>query len=88
MNIEDSCKYFKSCSAPICPENKDTLSLQIFYPDEPICKLPLYNKKTYIINQHAVYKQVIDRESYFTYKFLNKKRRITNKTKGNSLTYG
>jgi len=33
----EQCRYFESCSAPLCPLDKDGLMSGVWFPDEEIC---------------------------------------------------
>jgi hypothetical protein len=36
--IRGECKYFDSCSAPLCPMDSESMSAGIWYADEEVCK--------------------------------------------------
>jgi hypothetical protein len=62
------CKYFKNCSAPMCPEDQKNT----FYPNDEICMRKDYQKLTAVKNQKKIRSRTKDKDRYFTYEMLDR----------------
>ncbi len=65
----EGCPSFDNCSAPLCPLDKQSLEVGVWYPDEPICNKQGV-KPHWVIIQRRIAKKVKDRTRYFTMKDL------------------
>ena len=79
------CKYFDSCSAPICPLDPDSMKHAIWYPDEEICRNEEFKDLLWIENMRKI-KEAIkilkNANFYFTVEMLDRKLVIDSKVKG------
>ena len=64
------CRYWNECNAPLCPLDRGAKG--IWYPDEDICGVRKYGKRTWIANQKKIAKRG-DVNTYFTKKMLQLK---------------
>lgn len=79
MNITDKtksyqCRHFDSCSASLCPLDPEHLKVEIWYPDEEICKLRTV--PNWVRIQRKIAKKTKDKNTYYTYEMLNRNCRI------------
>ncbi len=88
-NVINKCKYYESCSAPICPaEGIEKMKKAIWYPDEAICKKRDENGKIPIfVKQQKKIAKIVKKNGklnvgYFTFDMLNANRKITKAIKG------
>ena len=65
----EQCRHFDSCSASLCPMDEN-LKSGIWYPEEEICRLK--NITGWIKQQKKIAKKVKDKDTYYTYKMLNR----------------
>lgn len=72
MELKSRCKNFKSCNAPLCPLDKGSLTFGVWYPVEEICKLKGYRNLPFVVNQRKIQKRAKDRNTYYTYRMLNR----------------
>lgn len=77
----ESCKYFNTCSAPLCPLDEESIECGIWYADEEICKLltvPGWVKK-----QRRIKKKDIQNEAgFFNVEMLKSSFSVTGGLKG------
>ena len=66
----DQCRYFNSCSAPLCPSDAKHLKIEAWYPDEEICRLKTV--PNWIKIQKKIAKKTKDKNTYYTYEMLNR----------------
>ena len=65
------CKYFNTCSAPICPLYSNPNP--IWYPDEEICRAKAHhNNAIWVQSQKKITKKARRTDLYFSYNMLNK----------------
>ena len=50
----ETCRYFESCSAPICPEDPESLAYCAWFSDEEICKRADYAGVSWIKRQKRI----------------------------------
>ena len=62
------CRYFETCSAPLCPLDPESLDHGLWYPDEQICKRD--NMPGWVKRQRKL-KSRIKPGSYFTVPMLS-----------------
>ena len=80
---EDKCLYFESCTAPLCPLQKDTLKHAIWFPDEEICWDDKYRSLPWIEKQKAIVKAGLAvTAGYFMVESLAALVKVTKATKG------
>ncbi len=75
MNImdkirSDQCRHFESCSASICLLYPERLKVEIWYPDEEICRLK--SVPNWVKIQKKIVKKTKDKNTYYTYEMLNR----------------
>jgi len=66
----EQCRYFDYCNAPLCPLNAKHLIIDAWYPDEEICRLK--TATNWIRIQKKIAKKTKDKNTYYTYKMLNR----------------
>ena len=72
--MREGCLNFDTCSAPLCPLDKDSLENGIWYPDEEICRKR--NAPAWVKAQRKIVKKTKDNDKYFTYEMLNRNCKI------------
>jgi len=65
MTTKD-CRHFETCSASLCPLDKQSLEYGIFYPDEEICKLKKFQTLPWVKKQKRIVKVGLPNDRYFT----------------------
>ena len=68
------CRHFDSCSASLCPLDPEHLKIEIWYPDEEICRLKTV--PNWVKIQKKISKRTKDNNKYYTYKMLNQNCKI------------
>jgi hypothetical protein len=53
---KDECKWFETCSAPLCPLDADSLVRCTWFPDEEVCKLADHRMTTLAVRQRKISK--------------------------------
>jgi len=64
------CRHFDSCSASLCPLDPEYLKIEIWYPDEEICRLKTV--PNWVKIQKKIAKKTKDKNTYYTYEMLNR----------------
>jgi len=72
----EQCRHFDYCNAPLCPLNAKHLIIDAWYPDEEICRLK--TATNWIRIQKKIAKKTKDKNTYYTYKMLNRNCRVGN----------
>ena len=49
-----TCPHFQDCSAPICPEDQESLVNCAWFPDESICRRETYASLPWVQKQHRI----------------------------------
>ena len=65
----DQCRYFDTCSAPLCPPDLEHLKTGIWYPDEEICRLRKI--PDWVKQQKKIAKKAKDKDTYYANEMLN-----------------
>lgn len=66
----NQCRHFDSCGASLCPLDTERLKIEIWYPDEEICRLKTV--PNWVKIQRKISKRTKDNNKYYTYKMLNR----------------
>jgi len=70
VSVQD-CRYFDSCSAPICP--LDGCPGAVWYPDEEICRAYKYHQGVlWVGNQRKIAKRAKGTDTCYTWAMLNR----------------
>lgn len=64
------CKRFNVCRAPLCPMDEQSLDSGLWYPDEEVCKLRMFNSCDWVIKQRKISNKAGVNDGYFTLKSL------------------
>lgn len=68
----DTCNHFETCSAPLCPQDRDSLLKGVWFPDEEICRNRKFTGQTFIRKERAIKKKAKDETTYYTNAMLNR----------------
>ena len=66
----NQCRHFDSCSTSLCPLDPEYLEVEIWYPDEEICRLKTV--PNWVKIQKKIAKKTKDKNTYYTYEMLNR----------------
>ena len=76
------CPKYRTCNAPLCPLDKESLKKGVWYPDEAICSNQRFKGLRWIKIQRRIKKRAIHRDRYFTYEMLTKIRTVRKSIRG------
>jgi len=68
--MREECKRFDTCSAPLCPRDRESLEQGIWYPDEKVCKSKEFQNLPWIKRQKKVAKATRYFSCYWTFEML------------------
>jgi len=63
--IPADCRFYESCSAPLCPLEPASLERGIWYPDEAICQSRRFNSLVWVRQQGKIAKCASRMDRYF-----------------------
>ena len=66
------CPKFETCSAPLCPLDKEILDKGLWYPDEEVCTLKKHSGLPWIRKQRKLIKRAARVDRYFTFEMLER----------------
>lgn len=70
MTIE-KCNHYETCSAPLCPLDKESLEDGLWFPEEEICRNREFGKLQWVKMQKKIVKKA-NPDFYFTFEMLNR----------------
>jgi len=76
------CPKYRTCSAPLCPLDKESLQKGIWYPDEAICNNERFKDLRWIKIQREIKKKATHPDRCFTYEMLVKIRTVRKSIRG------
>jgi len=80
MSRED-CKFFDSCSAPLCPLDEKSLERGIWYPDEEVCRHREFRALQWVKTQKKIAGRG-DPSTYFVLEMLDRNIIVRDNIKG------
>ena len=75
-NLSEKCPRYETCSASLCPLDRERLKAGVWYPGDEICKLT--PAPSWVRMQRKIAKKARDKNKYFTYEMLKRNCRISN----------
>ena len=69
---KQSCKKYETCSAPLCPIDRQSLKHGIWYPDEEICRSKTYGNLPWVKAQKEICLCASRADRYFTLEMLQR----------------
>lgn len=75
-----NCKYYNTCSAPLCPMDKDSLEHCAWFPSEEICRC--VPSPRWVKRQRKLDKKLSFDNGCFTYQMLQQNCKITPALRG------
>ena len=74
------CRYFNSCSAPLCPKDEKSLEHGSWFPGEETCRLSPMPE--FVKRQRKITRKISFEAGCFTYRMLQQKCRVSSGMKG------
>ena len=74
------CTHYQACSAPLCPDDPESMQYGLFYADEEICRRQTV--PDWVRRQRKLAKVATIEDGYFTVAMLNRNVRVCRGIKG------